>query len=200
MRLARVWILGTLAGALGAIVLYDALPGINWPLWVVVAVAGLLVYRRPDVSTLRACALPLGFAIILAGGAAITTAPLLLFAIVLIVASLLGLTVTLAYDPVGARSYGAVEILTAPIRAFAHSLGGLGSAMLASIESAGTARRHPVLRGSLIAAPVVIVFALLFASADPLLARGRDIVYDALTTWGDIPRIVFGFLLTLFVV
>jgi len=50
-----------------------------------------------------------------------------------------------------------------------------------------------------IAAPVVLVLVLLFASADPVLARGRDAIYNVFGDWADFPRIVFGLLLALFV-
>lgn len=200
MRTARVLYLGLFAGALGAIVMYDARPGINWFIWVTVVVAGLVLYRQPDRPTIRAMTLPLCFTVVLAAGAAVTTAPLLLFGIFVIAASLLALALLLARDPVDAADYGALEIITAPVRALASTLAGIGTALFATIESAGTARRRPALRGTLIAAPIVLVFALLFASADPLLARGRDFIHDAITSWDSLPRVVFGLMLALFVV
>jgi uncharacterized protein DUF4153 len=199
MQQSRVWYLAILAGVLGAAFLFDAIPGVNWLLWVAVVTAGLIVHRRPDRPTLRALALPLGFAILLAAGAAVTTTPLLVFGIFVMTASLLALALLLARDPAEARDYGALEIITAPIRASGNTLKGIASALVTTVESVETLRERPALRGALIAAPIVLVFALLFASADPLLARGRDAVLDALTSWDSLPRFIFGALLTLFV-
>lgn len=200
MRLGLLWILGVLSGVIGAAILYDARPGLNWGAWTAITAAGLLAYRRPDRATLRALALPLGFAVILAAGAGVTTTPILLVAILLIVASLLALTLLVAPDDPTARDYGAVEIITAPLRGLAQTVRGIVTAIGATVARRGTSRERPVLRGSLIAAPVVIALILLFAAADPVLARGRDFVYDAISTFSDVPRIGFFLLLTLIVV
>lgn len=199
MPLRRLWILAGAIGTLGALVLFDAQPGINWPLWTAITAGGLLAYRRPDARTRNAIVLPLAFAVALTGGAAVTTTPLLLFLVFAIGASLLALAVVLAGTPERARTYGAPEILTAPIRAFAYTLRGTLRTMMTTLESTGSARDNPALRGSLIAVPVVLVFALLFATADPVFARGRDAVLDALGSWSLLPRVIFGIVLTLFV-
>jgi hypothetical protein len=200
MRLLHLWVLGALAGLAGALLVFDARPGLNWLIWTCIAVIGFIVYRRPEKEMLRTLAVPLGFAVVLAAGAVVTTTPPLLFAIGVIVASLLALSILLASDPVSPGDYGAVAILSAPFRGLARTARGIFTGASDTMESLGAARMSPVLRGSLIAAPVVIVLALLFATADPLLARGRDAIYDTLADWTDIPRIVFGILLTLFVI
>ncbi|HEY8310048.1 MAG TPA: DUF4153 domain-containing protein, partial [Gemmatimonadaceae bacterium] len=199
MRIGLLWTFAAIAGALGAILLFDAVPGINWVLWVVAAIAGLLVYRRPDRQTLRVIATPLGFAVILAAGAAVTTTPILRVAIVAIVASLMALAVVLASEHGTAFDYGPVEIITAPIRALARTVRGAISSVALTFDAIGSAHERPALRGAVIAAPVVLVLMLLFASADPVLARGRDAIYGVFSNWGDMPRIVFGLLLGLFV-
>ena len=96
MRLGLLWSLACLSGILGGMVLFDALPGINWILWTSVTIAGLIAYRRPDRATMRVLALPLGFALILATGASVTTTPILLVATLLIVASLMALALLVA--------------------------------------------------------------------------------------------------------
>jgi hypothetical protein len=199
MRLGFLWTLAAVAGALGAVVLYDAQPGINWGLWTIVTLAGLLVYRRPDRQTVRTVALPIGFAVVLANGASVTTTEILLAAIVAIVASLMALAVLLANEHRTSLDYGPVDIITAPIRAFVSTARGAISSVFLTVESIGSARERPALRGALIAAPVVFVLALLFADADPLLARGRDAVYGMFSDWSGLPRVVFGLLLALFV-
>jgi hypothetical protein len=199
MRLGLLWILAAIAGALGALVLFDAQPGLNWGIWTIVTLAGLLVYRRPDRQTMKGIALPAGFAVVLALGAAVTSTGILLAAILAIVASLMALTVLLASDQGTALDYGPVDIITAPFRAFASTVRGAISSVFLSLESLGSARERPALRGALIAAPVVLVLILLFADADPLLARGRDAVLGMFSDWSGLPRVVFGLLLALFV-
>lgn len=199
MRIGLLWTFAAIAGALGAILLFDALPGINWALWVGAAIAGLLIYRRPDRETLRVMATPLGFAVILAAGAAVTTTPILRVAIVAIVASLMALAVVLASEKAAALDYGSLEIITAPLRALGRTVRGVISSVAVTFDSIGSAHERPALRGAVIAAPVVVVLMLLFASADPVLARGRDAIYSVFSNWGDMPRIVFGLSLGLFV-
>src|SRR6185437_13478081 len=88
---------------------------------------------------------------------------------------------------------------TAPFRALARTVRCAISSLAVTFDSIGSAQERPALRGAVIAAPVVLVLMLLFASADPVLARGRDAIYDVFSNWGDMPRIVFGLLLGLFV-
>ena len=199
MRLGLLWILAAIAGTLGATVLYDALPGINWSVWTLVVIAGLLIYRRPDRPTTRTLALPLGFAALLAIGAAVTTTPILVLAIVALTASLLALALLLANEHATDGDYGPVEIVTAPIRGLARTVQGVVSSVVATVESLGAVRQRPALRGALIATPVVLVLVLLFATADPVLARGRDAIFDVLSGWSALPRVLFGLAVTIFV-
>ncbi|MEO7041968.1 MAG: DUF4173 domain-containing protein [Gemmatimonadaceae bacterium] len=200
MRLKLLLALGILSGTLGALVLFDALPGINWTIWTFTTIAGLLVYRRPDPETLRAIALPLGFAAVLAAGASITTSGILTAFIALIAASLMALALLVAPDQSPARLYGATYIVTAPLNGLARTVGAAGSAIKAVVDASGSTHEKPALRGALMATPLVVILALLYASADPLLARARDAVADALSTLDALPRIIFGALLSLFVV
>ncbi len=199
MRLGLLWTSGALAGALGALLLFDAHPGINWVIWTACTVAGLLFYLRPDRPALRTLALPLGFAVALAVGSSVTTTPILLLSVVAMVASLLALAVTTSHRQIADGGYGAREIVLAPVVGLAMTLRGGTSAIAATIHSIDTERDHPVLRGSLMATPIVIVLALLFATADPVLARWRDAIDGALSAWSGVPRIVFGTLIALFV-
>lgn len=199
MRLGILWTLAALAGVIGATLMFDALPGINWGIWTVVTIGGLLIYLRPDRQTLRTIALPLGFAVLLATGAAVTTAPLLLAVTVAMVASLMALGLLLANEHEASRDYGPVDILTAPIRGLVATVRGAISSLFMTAESLGSVRKRPALRGALIATPVVLVLALLFATADPVLGAGRDAIYNVLSSWTDLPRVIFGLLLTLFV-
>jgi hypothetical protein len=60
-----------------------------------------------------------------------------------------------------------------------------------------TPRYRPLLRGALLALPVVGLFALILANADPVLATLRNDVADALARLAFVPRLMFfGGLLT----
>ena len=52
-------------------------------------------------------------------------------------------------------------------------------------------RARSVLRGVLITVPVVVIFALLLASADPTFAGWRDAIENLLTSWAFLPRTFF---------
>ena len=199
MRLSRLWIPSIGAGLAGALFLYDALPGINWTIVTVIAAAALVTYRSPDPQLRRALAIPLGFAVFLSGAFAITDNSALHVLNLLIVASLLALSLLIGREADHAWSYGAVDILTAPLRGLACTLQGAFSSVVQAVQSTRIATIHPVLRGSLVALPVVVLLALLFASADPVFASGRDAVYNVFQTWTTSPRIIFGIAFALFV-
>src|SRR5262249_61193953 len=55
----------------------------------------------------------------------------------------------------------------------------------------GTERHRPVLRGSILASVVVVIFALILAGADPILAALRDDLIVVLERLEFIPRLVF---------
>lgn len=196
--LARLWLPAFVVSSIATYILYGARPGINFVIWTAAATVGLFYVCRTTDRATGQLALPTGFALLLAAGAAVTADPLFHTLIVLTVASLLGLCVVLAAAAPEANQYGPVYILTAPFRAFGRTVAGTIRTCIATFGALGTARLHPVLRGALVAAPVTIVFALLFASADPLFARGRDAIAAAVSSWDFLPRLIFWSLLALF--
>lgn len=195
---ARLWRPALIVSSLGTWILYDARPGINFVTWTGAAVVGLVYIHRSTGRETGQLILPLGFAVLLAAGAAATADPLFQTLIILTVASLLGLSVILAAAPPDANQYGPLYILTAPFRAFGRAVAGTIRTCIATFGAIGAARLHPVLRGALVAAPVAITFALLFASADPLFARGRDAIAGAFSSWDFLPRLIFWSPLALF--
>lgn len=195
----RRWIFSLLAGLLAALFVYAAQTGINWTVLVIVTVAGLLAYRRPDAVLRRAMIVPLGFAVLLAGALAVTANDFLVFIDLVMIASLLALSLLVARDASLASDYGAVTILTAPVQGLAFAVRNAIATSTGLVQSRAVAKLNPAARGALLALPVVIVFALLFASADPVFASGRDFVYKAVATWANVPRIVFGAAVALFV-
>src|SRR6476659_10379247 len=96
------WILALVTSLLGAAILFDALPGINWPMWVVAASASLIISRFSSAGRVETPLVVLtAWATLLSIAFAITSNDFLPFLIVLSDAMLLGLaTITL-----GAQSW-----------------------------------------------------------------------------------------------
>jgi hypothetical protein len=175
---------------LGTWLLYDALPGINWVLWTGAAVAGLLVISRVRSSAPRSF-LFLGAApVVIAGAAAVTASPVLWALICPAVIFFLATLMLLTARP-SLRSVTALFAVTAPPVA-------LWSAAVQAIQRAALAthlirstRARAWVRGLAITLPVLVVFALLLAGADPVFAAARDAVGDLLSSWEFVPRVVF---------
>lgn len=199
MRPRELWILSAISGATGASLLYDASVGINCGIWTVITIAGLVVYRRPNAVTLRAIAPHIGAAIVLALGIAVTANDLLIVPAIICVMVLLALVVMIAPVRTGPADYGPLDILGAPILALRNTIASLLHAITDALSAIESPRNRSSLRSVLVAAPVVIVLALLFAAADPILASARDAIVDALTEGSAVPRLIFGIVVTLFV-
>ncbi|MGI8548585.1 MAG: DUF4153 domain-containing protein [Gemmatimonadaceae bacterium] len=187
-RLAPLWLSAATVSSIATWMLYDARPGLNFFLWTSAAVLGLffVLPERTDRRK-RQMALPVCFAVLLAGGAGVTSDSGFHALIVLTVASLLGLCTLLAAAPPEENQYGPGYILTAPFTAFGRTAAGCIRTCIATFDTIGTGRLSPMMRGALVAAPVAIIFALLFASADPLFARGRDAIGGAFATLVALP-------------
>lgn len=194
---ARLWACAVAAGLVAAALLYDSEIGINLVLWTAVAAVGLSVARPPRDVSHRATIIPMVFAVVLATGATITAADQAQAIIVLLVASLLALATVLTAMAPRAERYGAILILTAPIVALVATVGSAFRAVSDTIGSIGVVRRRPALRGALIGVPVAIVFAALFADADPLFARGRSAITDLFSSIDVLPRFAFFAVMTL---
>ena len=189
-REMTIWIAAIAVAALGTWVMYDALPGINWGLWVTAAVLGLFYSQRESLS--RAVVMPAVAAIVIAFGATVTADEFMNFLTVLSVVVLLAFAMLLSPDP-RIRRITAGFFLAAPIVAFA-------SACVESMKRAAHAlrlvrsdRARSVLRGLIITLPVVIIFALLLSTADPIFADWREAIKDLIANWEFLPRTVFFF-------
>jgi hypothetical protein len=186
----------TLAG-LGTGVLFDAVPGLNWGLWTLAAAGVVLLCARVGGSPTRAPFLiPLALAAGFGVGAAVSAAPAFHAVIGGGVAVLLAIAVLLAGDP-GWERLTAPFMLWAPVVA---PLGVVGEAIRRTHELVGlvaTPRYRPLLRGALFALPVVGLFTLILANADPVLATWRDDLAEVLARLEFVPRLMFfGALLT----
>lgn len=195
----RLWLLAIAAGLVAAAVLFDARLGVNLLLWTALAAGGLVAMRPRRDQAAGDLRLPLGFAVALAAGAMVTSDGAMQFLVVLLIASLLGLATLLSAVAPARFEYGATFILTAPFRALPFSVKAGVHTVVASVGSIGAFRRRPALRGALLAAPVALLFASLFAAADPIFARGRDAITSLFTSVDILPRLVF-FIVVTFIV
>src|SRR5215212_12079029 len=118
-RESLIWGAAIALAALGAWIMYDALPGINWGLWTATAALGMLLFLRTPIS--RAIALPATAAIVIAFGAAVTADEFISVLIVLSVIVLLAFEMLLSPDP-RIRRITAGFFLSAPIVAFASAI------------------------------------------------------------------------------
>ena len=192
------WILALVTSLLGAAILFDAFPGINWPIWVATASASLIISRFSSAGRVETPLLVLtAWATLLSIAFAITANDFLHFLIVLSDAMLLGLaTITLgapSWSELSAQLLVAVPFL-APIRV----AGATANQAAEAPRSFSSPRTQSIVKGSLLAIPLVVVLIALLASADPIIGWSTDRIVAWLPDWSFPPRIVFFlFLLTL---
>lgn len=186
-----LWLFSVAVAGWGAWILFDAHPGINWVLWTTAAVAGLLRFaprgQPPSLFPL------LGLApIAIAGAAAITTSPTLIALIVLSTVFLLATLMLLTASP-SPRSITAVSTATAPLIAIALAVSQAGRRAIEATRLIQSSRTRAWVRGLVITLPILIVFALLLAGADPVFAAWRDRITALFDDWAFLPRIIFFF-------
>jgi len=188
----RLWATAAVVAALGAWVMFDARPGLNWLLWTGAATTGLATLHRAHRAERSGNLVPgLGAAAtLIAGASAITASDLLHVAIVAAVVILLAMQMLLAVDP-SLRRITARFAATAPpvalFRAVPHAL-------RRAVEATGhirSTRARAWVRGLALTLPVLIVFALLLAEADPTFARWRDALDAIFSSWEFLPRVIF---------
>ena len=201
MRGALVlWGLAVAVALLGTWIGFGALPGVNWPLWTMVAAAALRICARAGRSALprgsfrtpapRHASAALLLACLLSGAAAITAAPALQAAILLNVAGLAAVALLLT---TGTRleRIGPLALALAPFSAAGRALAesaqrGSGALLALRSELARSA-----LRTLAIALPVTAVLFLLLSAADPTFADWRDAAQATLLSTADLARVAF---------
>ncbi len=189
-RLGPLWLVSAAIAGLGSWVLYDALPGINWVLWTGAAAAGLLVFSRRRGRAVRVVLLTGIAATAVAGAAAVTSSPPLWALIVLAVVFFLATGMLLAAG-LSLRAVTARFFVFAPLIAFMN-------AALQTMRRTGEAtqlirssRARAWTRGLAITLPILLIFSLLLAGADPVFAAWRDAVRDFFGGWEFVVRLVF---------
>ena len=192
------WICAVLTSVLGAAILYNAFPGINWTIWVIAASGSLILARFEAVRKVETPLLILlSWAVLLSIAFAFTANDAHQVQTVLADAMLLGMAViTLGaerWSELSAKLLVAVPFL-APFRVVGAS----------ALEAAGaprtvsSSRSRAIIKGSLLAAPLVIVLIALLGSADPVIRWGTDRIAAWLPDWSFPGRLAFFiFLLTL---
>ena len=189
-----MWAAALIVAGIGAYIMYDALPGVNWGIWTAFASVGLIVTMRTRRALNSSTLLMLATATVLAAGSSVTADPLIDALICISVILFLGLAMLLSVDP-GLDRITAGLVISAPFIAFANALAAsfMRVSDLSHVVRSGRARA--AVRGTVITIPVVLVFALLLSNADPVFAGWRDEVWRIIETWSFIPRTVFFFAL-----
>jgi Domain of unknown function (DUF4173) len=186
-----VWLAACAASALGAVILFDAWPGVNWGIWVAAASAGLILAR---VGSRKRVTVPvlilLGWAMLLAFGLAVTANGFIQFLIVISDAMLLGLAVivtgTEEWSSLSATLLPAVPFL-APFRVWLASVREASSAP----RSISSPRAKPIVKGVLLTLPIAIALVALLRDADPVFAWTSDHLTALLPDWSISTRVLF---------
>jgi hypothetical protein len=185
-----LWGMSIVVAALGSWLLYDELPGINWTLWTLSASAGFVFCARARaraVGVERATLLTLACA--LAAGAAMTGMPLLQALIALCIMVLAALVVISSQEPLARRSVP--KLAATPLVATAEIIAECWHRTSEAATTLHAERSLAVVRGSLLAAPIVLVFFLLLSGADPTLADWRTAAVSTLSSLEFVPQMLF---------
>ena len=188
------WLAAIAAAALGAYIMFDALPGVNWGIWTVVASLGLGAVMRARGTLNGSSLLMLATATVLASGASITSAEFLHALSFLGVMLFLALAMLLAVSP-GLERLSPIVVVSAPFVAAGNALAESFRRFADLSNVFRSTRARAAVRGTVITIPVVLFFALLLASADPVFGTWRDEIARIIATWEFIPRTIFFFVL-----
>ena len=96
---AALWSAGIAVAALGAWIMFDAMPGVNWVIWTFAAAVGLFAFVRSGFSATSPVTWLSSLAVVIAGGAAITADEFLHVLICASVILLLAVSMLLSVDP-----------------------------------------------------------------------------------------------------
>lgn len=195
---ARRLLLVALALGIAADVLLDGPAlGINVPILVVATlVAGWLLRRQGRAPDPLDAWLPIG-AVVLAGFVAVRADPILALLDTAAATAMAGATVV-AFSGLAVTRRSAAVIVAMGAWVVEGLLAGTARAIRLARppRDAGPRSRPawvgPLARGLFLAIPLMLIFAVLFASADPIFARGFDDVLGLQIDLGDLPgRVLF---------
>jgi hypothetical protein len=177
----RVVAIGAALGIVGQLLFFDVGLGINLAIGLALLLGGGWMARRPGVRPTLADAWLAPAAVLFAAFAALRADTTLVT---------LDLLAALALSGAALATFGGREVVRRPlasvVRAGFTVVGWAGGGAVAALRGArqqlpaADRTRHrirpalPVLRGLVIAAPVLVVFVTLFASADPIFAQAVE--------------------------
>jgi len=187
-----VWLSAIAVSAIGAWIMFDAIPGVNWGIWTVAASIGLINLARSRGNLHGSTLAMLVTAMLLAAGAAVTADPLMYAFTCLGVMLFLALAMLLAIDP-GFRRITAFFVISSPFVAGGTALGESFTRVVEATRLLRSTRARAAARGTMITIPIVVIFALLLSNADPTFAGWRDEIGRIIETWSFIPRTIFFF-------
>ena len=186
-----IWAGAIFAALVGAWILFDAEPGINWGLWVASASLAVVLARRFSALPVeKPTLILLGWATLLGFAPAITANQGIRVLVFLSVGMLLGLAVIV----IGAdrwRSLSAKLLPTIPFLATFRVLQATIHEGAAVPKAIASPRARTLTRGLLITVPIVIVLVVLLRNADPTLAWFVDRIAEVLPQWSVSSRVVF---------
>ena len=193
----RLLVMAFAIGVLAELLLVDSAFGINIVILVAVTLAaGWLVRRRGRAPDPLDIWLPIS-ALVLAGFVALRADPFLALLDTMGAAALTGLSVVAFSGLAVTRRSASVVVLMGVWIIRAVGIGSIGAARRARPAPSPAPRRAPTWlaplgRGLLLTIPLVIVFAVLFASADPIFGRGIEELLGLRIDLGDLPgRVLF---------
>jgi uncharacterized protein DUF4153 len=186
-----VWTVALALAALGTAVLFEAAAGINWAIWTLGAVAAIAIWaRQVGVRVASASRPTLALAAALAAATPLTAADGVHALIACAVAALLAMAVLLAGEPRWSRltlPFMLWAPIVAPLRALIEAIARAREV----VAFAATSDNRAPLRGTALALPIVALFAVILANADPVLATLRDDLAETLARLAFVPRLAF---------
>ena len=181
-----------LLAILAATICFDAMPGVNWPIWT--TLASVFLYRSAlgtHAAAARASRVPLVLAVVLSLGAAVTAdngeQALICVSVVVLLAVAMRVAAGADVSRVGSGFIAASPMVGAAIT--------VRETWAAGSEVAHDGRAGemvPVMRGLLIAGPIVAFLWILFAQADPHMDAWGTAIVRAIQNLSFVPRVVFG--------
>jgi hypothetical protein len=185
------WLLAAAIALIGAYALFDTHPGINWAIWVALAVMAALFSRRSELAGLTAEPVLIGIAAILAAGAAARTSDINVHVgIAYLTAVLLGAFLRSATTKDGA-DLRVTALITSPFSSLARVAVSAPREIGLALRAASDSPTKTILRRVLLVAPVVLVLLLLLGGADPVIHSAIQTVEDWFPLIKFGPRAVF---------
>lgn len=180
----RLWPAAIAAALSATALLWDARPGINWLLMVLIGATLLSVVERPG----RRALLAPRYWLLAAGGVLAASASVTASARALLLAFatfgwLLAIVMLLAAGLVPAQ-FGPTRLLAAPLRALAPLLNAARQALRDGARVLGDTESQAVVRGSVLSIVLVAVCFALLAEAEPVLADWRHTLRTVIETGG----------------